>query len=99
MEFAVEMTCQACVDKVNRVLGSRKGLSHKNRVNFKLFISFISTDVKSFSVNLERQQVIIESSCASDKMKDLLESTGKRAVLQGMGSAAGIQIDPKCTQG
>ncbi|KAK3093845.1 hypothetical protein FSP39_020907 [Pinctada imbricata] len=44
--------------------------------------------VKSVQVNLDTDQVIVESSLPSSKVQSLIESTGKRAVLQGYGNNA-----------
>ncbi|XP_067681104.1 copper chaperone for superoxide dismutase-like [Haliotis asinina] len=72
MEFAVQMTCQGCVNSVRKVLNGVPGI--------------ISVDVR-----LDTEQVIVESSLPSSQVKDLLETTGKRAVLQGYGSSKGPQ--------
>lgn len=49
--------------------------------------------VKSVDVNLEKEQVIVESTLPSDTLKNLIESTGKRAVIKGYGGNSGILKD------
>ncbi|XP_046373045.2 copper chaperone for superoxide dismutase-like [Haliotis rufescens] len=70
MEFAVQMTCQGCVNSVRKVLDGAPGIN-------------------SVDVLLDTEQVIVESSLPSSQVKDLIEITGKRAVLQGYGSSNG----------
>ena len=36
-------------------------------------------------VNLDSGQVVVESTINSSSLKDIIESTGRRAVLKGMG--------------
>jgi len=42
-------------------------------------------DVSDFQINLEEQRVVVTSTLPSENLKDLLETTGKRAVLLGLG--------------
>ncbi|XP_046557956.1 copper chaperone for superoxide dismutase-like [Haliotis rubra] len=70
MEFAVQMTCQGCVNSVRKVLNGVPGII-------------------SVNVHLDTEQVIVESSLPSSQVKDLIETTGKRAVLHGYGSSKG----------
>ena len=42
--------------------------------------------IKEFSINLEEQQVMVETSLSPLKVQSLIESTGKKAVIQGIGS-------------
>ena len=44
--------------------------------------------VKDVSVDLAAQRVVLTSSLPSEDVKSLIETTGKRAVLLGMGAAA-----------
>ncbi|CAE1174758.1 CCS [Acanthosepion pharaonis] len=41
--------------------------------------------IQSFNINLERQQVIIDSTLPAFKLKELIEKTGRQAVLTGFG--------------
>ncbi|KAL4238904.1 hypothetical protein ACF0H5_003611 [Mactra antiquata] len=41
--------------------------------------------VKSFNVDLDKGQVIVEGTAGSEMVKNIIEKTGKRAVLKGMG--------------
>ena len=41
-------------------------------------------------VILDTEKVIVETTLPSDVIKSLIEKTGKRAVLQGMGSSKGV---------
>ncbi|XP_033734618.1 copper chaperone for superoxide dismutase-like [Pecten maximus] len=43
--------------------------------------------IKSVKINLENEQVIVEGTLPSNSVKDLIEATGKPAVLQGYGSS------------
>ncbi|KAL3878440.1 hypothetical protein ACJMK2_030790 [Sinanodonta woodiana] len=67
MEFAVQMTCQSCVEAVRKSLSSVEG-------------------VQIVDINLENEHVVVESSLSSAKVKELIEQTGRPAVLKGMGS-------------
>ncbi|KAK7103296.1 copper chaperone for superoxide dismutase-like [Littorina saxatilis] len=68
LEFAVQMTCQACVDAVTKALEEKDG-------------------VKSVDVSLDRGIVIVETTMPSDAVKSTIESTGRLAVLLGMGGS------------
>lgn len=48
--------------------------------------------ISSVAVNLEKEQVVVETSLASHQVKDLIEATGKRAVLLGLGTSAGRKL-------
>lgn len=67
IEFAVPMSCQSCVDKVN---GSLKGVEGINK----------------FEVDLKQERVLVESSLPIYKLQSLLESTGKKVVIKGVGA-------------
>lgn len=67
IEFAVPMSCQSCVDSVNKVLSATEG-------------------VKTFEVDLIQERVVVESSLPIFKLHSLLETTGKRAIITGVGS-------------
>lgn len=69
VEFAVQMTCQSCVDAVEKALKETEG-------------------VQSVSVNLAQEQVVVESTLTSFQIQEILENTGRRAVLKGQGSKA-----------
>ncbi|XP_014433287.2 copper chaperone for superoxide dismutase isoform X2 [Pelodiscus sinensis] len=47
-----------------------------------------ATGLRVLDIQLDSQSVLVETSMSSEKVKDLLESTGRRAVLKGMGSNA-----------
>lgn len=40
-------------------------------------------------VNLPNEQVFVETTLPSEKVRELIEKTGKRAVVQGYGSSQG----------
>ncbi|XP_043931927.1 copper chaperone for superoxide dismutase [Protopterus annectens] len=67
LEFAVQMSCESCVQKINSVLQGVSG-------------------IRSVKINLESEQVLVETTLTSQEVQDLIESTGRRAVLKGMGS-------------
>lgn len=69
LEFAVQMTCQKCVDAVRKTLQEVPGL-------------------EVLHINLDSQSVLVETSLGTEKIQELLESTGRKAVLKGMGGAA-----------
>ncbi|XP_052768263.1 copper chaperone for superoxide dismutase-like isoform X2 [Mya arenaria] len=48
--------------------------------------------VKSVSVDLSSGKVLVDSSLGSERIKALIESTGKRAVLKGMGGKTGSHL-------
>jgi copper chaperone for superoxide dismutase len=56
--------------------------------------------VSAVNVDLERQSVLVTSSLPADKLKALIETTGKRAVVVGMGSGEkGSEASPKSHMG
>lgn len=61
------MSCQSCVDEINKTLDGRDG-------------------VKKFEVNLSQESVMVESSLPIYQLQSILESTGKRVVITGVGS-------------
>uniref|UniRef100_A0A3Q3WHP2 Superoxide dismutase copper chaperone n=1 Tax=Mola mola TaxID=94237 RepID=A0A3Q3WHP2_MOLML len=65
MEFAVQMACESCADKVRTALESKP--------------------VKSVSIDVSKEEVLVESALTSAEVQALIESTGRRAVLKGMG--------------
>ncbi|XP_076441554.1 copper chaperone for superoxide dismutase-like [Babylonia areolata] len=68
LEFAVQMTCQACVDAVSKVIKEKPGIELKD-------------------VQLDTGQVVVESTLPSEEVKSVIESTGRLAVLLGMGGS------------
>ncbi|XP_054853158.1 copper chaperone for superoxide dismutase [Eublepharis macularius] len=66
LEFAVQMTCQNCVEAVQAALQEVPG-------------------VQVLDVNLDSQSVLLETNLQTEKVQSLLESTGRKAVLKGMG--------------
>ncbi|KAK7504189.1 hypothetical protein BaRGS_00004493 [Batillaria attramentaria] len=68
LEFAVQMTCQSCVDAVNSVLKDKPG-------------------VQSVDVMLDTGQVVVTTTLPSDSVKQMIESTGRLAALQGSGGS------------
>ncbi|OWF45460.1 copper chaperone for superoxide dismutase-like [Mizuhopecten yessoensis] len=51
--------------------------------------------IKSVQINVENEQVIVEGTLPSNSVKNLIEATGKLAVLQGYGSST--ETRPKLT--
>ncbi|XP_068163801.1 copper chaperone for superoxide dismutase [Antennarius striatus] len=68
VEFAVQMTCESCADKVRAVLQGKPG-------------------VKSVDIDVGKEEVLVESSLTSAELQTLIESTGRRAVLKGLGGS------------
>ena len=48
--------------------------------------------VDSFSVNLEQEQVIVETALPSWKVQEMLESTGLKTILRGRGAVRGLYM-------
>ncbi|XP_075044833.1 copper chaperone for superoxide dismutase [Mixophyes fleayi] len=67
LEFAVQMTCEKCVNAVKSSLQGVQG-------------------VQDVNVSLESETVVVETTLPALEVQKLLESTGRRAVLKGMGS-------------
>ncbi|XP_041469502.1 copper chaperone for superoxide dismutase-like [Lytechinus variegatus] len=67
MEFAVQMTCNSCVEAVKKSLEGIEG-------------------IQGVDINLSKEQVIVTTLLPSSRVTELLESTGRRAVLKGQGS-------------
>ncbi|XP_061566300.1 copper chaperone for superoxide dismutase-like [Cololabis saira] len=68
LEFAVQMTCDSCAEKVRAALEDKPG-------------------VKSVSVDIGKKEVLVESALTSAEVQALIESTGRRAVLKGIGGS------------
>ncbi|KAM6909016.1 copper chaperone for superoxide dismutase [Xenentodon cancila] len=68
LEFAVQMTCESCAEKVRAAFEGKPG-------------------VKSVSVDVGRKEVLVESALTSAEVQALIESTGRRAVLKGIGGS------------
>ncbi|XP_044304491.1 copper chaperone for superoxide dismutase isoform X2 [Varanus komodoensis] len=68
LEFAVQMTCQNCVDAVRTALDGVPGL-------------------QVLDIQLDNQSVLVDTTLTTEKVQNLLESTGRATVLKGMGSA------------
>ncbi|TRY83357.1 hypothetical protein DNTS_015075 [Danionella cerebrum] len=68
LEFAVQMTCQSCVNAVKSVLEKEPG-------------------VRSVQIDLSQEQVLVETALPSLQVQSLIEATGRRAVLKGIGGA------------
>ncbi|XP_010745782.3 copper chaperone for superoxide dismutase [Larimichthys crocea] len=68
LEFAVQMTCDSCADKVRAALQDKPG-------------------VTSVSIDVGKEEVLVESALTSAEVQALIESTGRRAVLKGIGGS------------
>ncbi|XP_051284884.1 copper chaperone for superoxide dismutase [Dicentrarchus labrax] len=68
LEFAVQMTCESCAEKVRAALEDKPG-------------------VKSVSIDVSKEEVLVESALTSAEVQALIESTGRRAVLKGIGGS------------
>nr|XP_020669045.1 copper chaperone for superoxide dismutase [Pogona vitticeps] len=69
LEFAVQMSCQNCVEAIQTSLQGIPGL-------------------RLLDVQLDSQTVLVETSLGSEEVQGLLENTGRKAVLKGMGAAS-----------
>ncbi|XP_038620546.1 copper chaperone for superoxide dismutase isoform X2 [Tachyglossus aculeatus] len=68
LEFAVEMSCESCVDAVRTSLQDVAG-------------------ILGVEVDLMAQSVLVKTTLPSLEVQALLESTGRQAILKGMGSS------------
>ncbi|XP_074518397.1 copper chaperone for superoxide dismutase [Halichoeres trimaculatus] len=68
LEFAVQMTCESCAEKIRAALEGRPG-------------------VQSVSIDISKEEVLVESALTSAEVQALIESTGRRAVLKGIGGS------------
>ena len=73
--------CVVCVFTHTRCVNSFRMSSTQHLV--------YHADVKLLEVKLDTGQVIVESTLTSDEVKSLIESTGRLAVLLGMGGSNG----------
>ncbi|XP_074861875.1 copper chaperone for superoxide dismutase isoform X2 [Carettochelys insculpta] len=75
-------------------VGSRRRLEFAVQMNCQDCVDVVqaslqgSTGLQVLDIRLDSQSVLVETSMSAEKVKDLLESTGRRAVLKGMGSIA-----------
>ncbi|NXL68681.1 CCS dismutase, partial [Chordeiles acutipennis] len=51
-----------------------------------------SPDVELLELRLEEQLVLVETTAPSERVRELLEASGRRAVLRGMGGSADGQF-------
>lgn len=49
--------------------------------------------VDAFKIEFEKKQVVIETSLSSVRVQELIEETGRKAVLLGMGSSRGLFLN------
>ncbi|KAG8006061.1 Copper chaperone for superoxide dismutase [Nibea albiflora] len=68
LEFAVQMTCESCADKVRAALQDQPG-------------------VTSVRIDVAKEEVLVESTLTTADVQALIESTGRRAVLKGIGGS------------
>ncbi|MED6250216.1 hypothetical protein ATANTOWER_027040 [Ataeniobius toweri] len=68
LEFAVQMTCESCAEKVRAALEGKPGVS-------------------SISIDVSKEEVLVEAALTSAEVQSLIESTGRRAVLKGIGGS------------
>lgn len=47
----------------------------------------MSAEVKSVSINVSKEEVLVESSLSSAEVQALIENTGRRAVLKSIGGS------------
>lgn len=47
----------------------------------------MSAEVKSVSIDVRKEEVLVESALTSAEVQALIESTGRRAVLKGIGAS------------
>lgn len=53
-----------------------------------MFAGFnVFAGVKSFSIDVSKEEVLVESALTSAEVQALIESTGRRAVLKGIGGS------------
>lgn len=53
-----------------------------------IFLFMLCPGVQSVEINLDKGQVIVESTLPSDTVKTMIESTGRLAVILGMGGSS-----------
>ncbi|XP_041842512.1 copper chaperone for superoxide dismutase-like isoform X2 [Melanotaenia boesemani] len=68
LEFAVQMTCESCAEKVRAALEGKPG-------------------VTSVSIDVGKEEVLVECALTSAEVQALIESTGRRAVLKAIGGS------------
>lgn len=73
IEFAVQMTCEKCVNTIKTCLQSEP-------------------EIKSFDVNLQNNSVVVDTTLGVEEVKKKLESTGRKVVVKGAGSQAGVAV-------
>ena len=59
------------------------------------------TGVKSFNISLQDEQVTVETNLPSGAVQQILEETGRKAILRGHGTTKGIcgQSSSLCCEG
>lgn len=66
IEFAVQMTCQSCVNSIRKALDGVEG-------------------IRKVSINLEKEQVTVDTVLPASHVQKMIEETGRKAVIKGLG--------------
>lgn len=62
-EFAVEMTCESCVNDISNVLKQFPGMLYLLLVDMVMILKiWYDVDIKKYDINLEDQRVVVEGS-------------------------------------
>ena len=107
LEFAVQMSCESCAEAVRAALEGAPGEPHSecappfpplflpsprppHHIPLPAF-----PGVRLLELRPETQTVLLEAEVGAERVKELLESSGRRAVLRGMGVPAGSPGGPR----
>ncbi|NWZ88272.1 CCS dismutase, partial [Poecile atricapillus] len=96
LEFAVQMSCQGCADAVRAALDAAPGETPEPPQSPGTPPEFWGTpdntrvsppEVKLLELRPQEQSVLVETTAAAERVRELLENSGCRAVLKGMGGS------------
>lgn len=55
----------------------------------------VCVEVKSISIDVSKEEVLVESALSSAEVQALIESTGRRAVLKGIGESEQCKVNTR----
>lgn len=97
LEFAVQMSCHGCADAVRAALDAAPGETPDPPLTRGPPPRVLGDprhplcappDVKLLELRPQEQSVLVETTAAAERVRELLENSGCRAVLKGMGGSS-----------
>ena len=55
-------------------------------------VSLMTSGIKSFTVDLDTEQVIVETTLSTSQVQKMIENSGRMAILRGLGAAGILKL-------